>query len=470
VLGQFQQSAVRDSGYANRKVQAYGAVIKAKLGDAELTSVTGYGINQVADTVDYSISFYPYTLTGIPGTDFNGFAVAGTPLYEDSKTTKWTQEVRLSLPLGTHLDFLAGAFYAHESTAFLQQFKAADSLTGATVGLWGAFDYPTTYTEYALFTDLTWKIAERFNVQFGARAGRNRQTYSEVDTGPYVVYFEGLASPLTNPEVRTRDHSLTYLVTPQLRISPDLMLYARFASGYRPGGPNPTCIVLHVPCQYAPDKTNNAELGIKGDWWNHALSIDASLYTIDWKDIQLTVIDPATNFNYFTNASRARSRGVEISLQARPLRGLQVGLWLAVNDAKLTKDLPANSPAQGFAGERLPDSSRYSGNLSLQESFPLGNRVTGFMSGTLSYVGNRAGVFVPPLSVAAPLGRQTFPGYARLDLQGGAKFDSWSISGFVKNAANRRAVLNGGAGTVPDPSLFNYIEPRSVGVSCSKSF
>src|SRR5207247_5388319 len=116
----------------------------------------------------------------------------------------------------------------------------------------------------------------------------------------------------------------------------DLIVYARFASGYRPGGPNPTCTLLGFPCQYAPDKTSNYELGIKGNTAGHAFSFDASLYYIDWKNIQLNLLDPVSNFAYYANASRAKSQGVELWIESRPLTGLNIAAWIAWNDAVLT--------------------------------------------------------------------------------------------------------------------------------------
>ena len=40
--------------------------------------------------------------------------------------------------------------------------------------------------------------------------------------------------------------------------------------------------------------------------------------------------------------------------------------------------------ALGADGDRLPDSSRISGNLSLEQEFPLASRVSGFFGGALS--------------------------------------------------------------------------------------
>jgi len=82
------------------------------------------------------------------------------------------------------------------------------------------------------------------------------------------------------------------LVTPRYKLTPDLMLYARLASGYRAGGPNATASVFGLPESYSPDKTQNYEIGAKGDVLNHLIEFDASAYYIDWRQIQLSLVDP----------------------------------------------------------------------------------------------------------------------------------------------------------------------------------
>ena len=64
----------------------------------------------------------------------------------------------------------------------------------------------------------------------GARTARNRQVYGTVTNG--VKDFE---SP-------GKDSSRTYLATVRYSLDKVSSVYARAASGYRPGGPNPPAI------------------------------------------------------------------------------------------------------------------------------------------------------------------------------------------------------------------------------------
>jgi iron complex outermembrane receptor protein len=190
-----------------------------------------------------------------------------------------------------------------------------------------------------------------------------------------------------------------------------------------------------------------------------------SAYYIDWKDIQLSITN-AQNINYNANAGQAKSQGLELSVQAHPTQGLTISAWTAWNDAELTEALAA-STGFGPAGSRLPFSSRFSGSLSLNQEFPLTANWTGFAGGSVSYVGSRAGNFVPTAVPPAPqVDRELFPAYAKLDLRVGTKYGSWSGNLYANNVADRRGSLNGN----PAIGTVIYIQPRTVGLFVAKDF
>jgi iron complex outermembrane recepter protein len=453
-LGDLQQSAVRGTGGFDRTLQAYSATLKANLGRFALTSVSGYNINTSSDVLDYSpvLGFY---------TD-KFFQVTGTPFAEHLKTTKFTEEVRLAGPIAAHIDWLAGLFYTNETSSETQQLSAAVPASGQLVGTWLNDNVPSTFREYAIFTDFTFHLTDAFEVQVGGRESANRQALTESFVGLYDSVFLGLTSPVLYPEVTTKDNSFTYLVTPRYKLTPDVMLYARLASGYRPGGPNTNYQTYGVPPNYSPDTTKNYEIGVKADALDHVLTFDVSLYYIDWKNIQLALVDPSDGASFSANASRAKSQGLEFAVGARPLKGLILSTWVAWNDAQLTAGFPTDA-AYGVSGERLPFSSRFSGNASIQQDFPITDRATGYVGGTVSYVGDRLGVFT-----STPA-RQDLPAYAKTDLRAGVKYQSWDLDFYANNVADRRSLLNGGLGTVI-PVAFSYIQPRTVGFAIAKSF
>jgi outer membrane receptor protein involved in Fe transport len=453
-LAWLQQNYIRGAGGYDRSTQVYSLTLKARLGVAELTSVTGYSINQYADSWDFTYGFGPLNLSE--------FGVSGAPIFEFNTTDKFTQEVRLSVPLGSQTDWMVGAFYTHEGNSFVQDIDAEDTGTGAVVGQFASFIDPATYEEYAGFTDLTYHFTDRFDLQIGGRESQIRQTYAQTTTGVYDTLFLDEPSPVVVPTAHASANAFTYLVTPRFKLSPDLMLYARLASGYRAGGPN---AAPGTPPQYSPDKTENYELGMKGDFLGHILSVDTSLYYIEWKDIQLSLQDPQNFQDYVANGSAAKSQGIELSLDARPLPGMTISTWGAWNDAELTQPFPLNTTAYGVAGDRLPLSSRFSSHFAINQEFPLAGEWSGFAGASVSYVGDRLGVF----AATSQIQRQDYPGYTKTDLRMGVRRDAWTATIYANNVANTHGVVGGGQGYFP-PYAFQYIQPRMVGLNVVRQF
>ena len=448
-LGELKQARLRGTGQYERKVQAYSAAAKAQFGGVELTSLTGYNINGFTDSFDGSFIY--------AGLVQPRFGVSSAELYSDNETKKFTQELRFAMPLGPRVDWLFGGFYTDEKTDYSQEVFASDPATGAHVGSLRLSVFPTTFEEYAAFTDLTFHVTDRFDLQVGGRESELRQDYQQVQTGPG-------ATPTGNvPLRRAKASAFTYLLTPRFKLSTDMMLYARLASGYRAGGPNSDAGV-GTPSQYDPDKTKNYEIGFKGSFLDGALSIDTSVYHIDWEDIQLVVINPATVRSYNTNGGRAQSQGVELTVESRPIDGLRINGWLAWNDATLTEDLPATATVRAFDGTRLPNTSRFSGNLSVDQDIRLGGAMTAVLGGSLGYVGDRQSVFTGGTGA-----RQTFPSYTKVDLHAALRRDSWLGDLSVTNLTDRRGVLYGGIGALP-PTAYIYIQPRTIAVSLTKTF
>jgi iron complex outermembrane receptor protein len=452
-LGDLQQNYMPGIGAYERKIQLYSATLKARLGATELTSVTGYNSSHYENSFDYS-----YAL----GSLFQKlFSIGGVGAFNDGNNTKFSQEVRASIPIASRFEWLIGGFYTHESGELTQYVYGEVPDTGTAVVDAENVPQPVRVTEYAAFSDLRVQITDQLDIQVGGRWSHFEVRIPQaLETGPLVggTSFSLAGDSTSNP--------VTYLVTPRLKISPDLMVYARIATGYRAGGPNlvnPNSALYDPaePHQYDPDKTNNYELGIKGDVLEHILSFDASLYYIDWKDIQLKLLDPKNKQSFFANGSSAKSQGIELSLQSTPLTGLTLGAWATYNDAVLTGAFPTTSTAFGVDGARLPYGSRFSGNVSLNEVFPITANLTGFVGGTVRYIGDRVGAFT-----STPA-RQYYPAYAQGDLQAGMTLQTWTAELFVTNVGDKRGVLGGGLGTFP-PYAFTYIQPRTVGLNFSK--
>lgn len=460
-LQQFYIRAVNTYGY-DRTAQAYSLKLDWKIGVADLVALTGYNRYTVDDSFDLSLALHSFSE--------QYFGTPGDQIVNTIGLDRLTQEIRLSAPLGQQFDGLLGVFYSHEDDYWKWQYLASNPLTGVQLGDWGTYNpysAPIVYDEYSVFGDLTYHITDRLDVQIGGRESWLKNT---VDTATATgllstVIYGAPTSPFNFPAATLNENEFTYLLTPRFKLTSDSMIYARLASGYRPGGVN--IGILHVPEEFKADTSKDYEIGAKAEFLDHTLSVDGSLYYIDWKNIQLPLIYPVNGSTYVGNAAGAKSQGVELSIQSKPVSGLTLGAWVTWIDAVLTQTVPGAGVAgeiYGFDGDRLPNTPRFSGNLSLDYNFPLVSDVRGFAGGALSYVGDRLDAF----SSASPQ-RTDLPGYAKLDLHAGTTWDTWTANVYVNNVADKRGLISGGIGNQL-PYSFYYIQPRTVGLSVSTTF
>jgi len=458
-LGDLKQSFSMGSLVTDTDSDAYSITVSGKVGRTDITAISGYGINKNYSVLDYT----PFIGPALNLTEF-GVPNTLTKFVTNAETKKFTQEIRFSTPIGERVDTLLGLFYTHENSPKIQSIYAVNpAADGATVGDWVDFVLPASFTEYAIFADVTYHFTDRFDVQVGARQSFGRLTAEADYIGPYATAFLHKPSPFDNPSVTTKANPFTYLFTPRFTVSPDLMFYARLASGYRPGGPNTSAAALGVPPNFAPDKTFNYEVGTKGDLFDHVISVDASLYYIDWRNIQIFLREPTTRLVYYANGGDAKSEGAELSIEARPVSGLSILAWAAWNEAVLKDALPKTSSTAGAAGSPLPFSARFTGALSVNQSFALWSTVEGFVGASVNYIGDRTGVFT------ATAARQDLPAYAQANVNIGLTYASWTANLYANNVADRRGVISGGLGDTYT-NKFTFIPPRTLGVSVTKTF
>jgi iron complex outermembrane receptor protein len=455
--------------------QAYSATLNAKFGDVDLTSLTGYNIDR--------FKFVLGTPDAAGGSFFSSFADSffGTPghssvVLDNVGTRRFSQELRMSAPIGNRITWLLGGFYTDENDDDPINYNGADGITSAPATPALLFNgTKDKYREFAGFTNITYDVTDRLDVQLGGRVGEIRQTFKFLNYGPLApLLFCPASNPscdLAVPDRHSKESPFTYLVTPRYKVSPDLMIYARLASGYRPGGANIQG-VEGIPSGYSSEKTENYEFGLKGDFLDHVVSFEASVYYIDWKNIQtgLTLTNSAgSSYGYNENLGHAKSQGVELSAEARPIRGLTISAWVAWDQAEFLGNLPISAgAARPNAGDPLPYSSRFSGSLSADEEFLVRGPLTAFVGGSVRYVGDRLGTLQAP-----PVPRANLPAYAQTDVHAGLKYESWAVTAFVNNVTDKRGVLAGAADyqyLYPDPNTYTFIQPRTVGLNAIKSF
>jgi iron complex outermembrane receptor protein len=466
--GDLKTTGMTNSGQYYTRWQLYTAALSAKLAGLDVTSVTGYNTNTIDTGLDAT------TLDSPVANDY--FGVTGATFHYHYHTDKVSQEFRVSSSIQKWFDWTAGAFYSHEtSPGSTFQDRANNLTTGEFVGAFFQNNYsPVTFSEYALFGDLTFHLTDRFDVQVGGRHEWEQSLYQNVSTGPAVYQFAGVPSPDVHPAGQSSANPFTYLVTPELSISPDLRVYARVASGFRIGGPNFFTgggFAVGVPPEYKPDTTVSYELGVKGDIPEIRLSFDAAAYYISWKDVQLNVAN-ASDTGYVTNAGNAKSEGIEWSMETHPVSGFTLSAQGSYNNAVLTQNLPqdaVNAGTYALAGDRLPYNIRLSGGLKANQDIRLPNEWVAFVGGAVNYVGSRPYEFAS--GPTQP--REWLPAYTQLNLRTGARYQSWLLNLYVNNVTDKRGVdglLNFAFNQGNTGGQYTVVtQPRTVGLGVIKS-
>lgn len=421
------------------------------LGGADLTSVTSYQSINSQFAGDYSPLYVP--LLGSLGLRFA--SVAGQFTYT---TKKFAQEVRIASSGTRTIDWIAGGFYTHEQSESFQHLSALNVDGSAYTGNLYTLNLSNTFAEVAGFGDLTAHFTSKFDITGGVRFARNNQRYDQVGSGLLIK---------SAPSGRSAEGVFTYLANARYRFSRDATVYARFATGYRPGGPN---VVASDPITGAPlaspaytaDKLNSYELGFKAQTAGGTFGIDAAAYYIDWNNIQ--VATTRNGLSVVANASGATSRGGELTLTARPTAGLLFTGAFGYTDAKLSDAAPTLGAVKG---ERLPNVPRFSAAINSDYTIPASGDLKPTVGGTLRFVSDRTASYSGSSSLQYRL-----PSYETVDLRAGVQVGIVALQVFAHNIFDVRGQLSASTSLSSrgGPARVAILQPRTIGVSASARF
>lgn len=113
-----------------------------------------------------------------------------------------------------------------------------------------------------------------------------------------------------------------------------------------------------------PEQANQYEFGVKTAIWKEKIALTASYYSIL---VNNKVMADPTNINDVIQGGQVNSKGIEVSLIANPIRGLNVVAGYSFNQAEVTADDPAN----GYLGLRPEEAGPSQlGNFWLQYTLP----------------------------------------------------------------------------------------------------
>jgi iron complex outermembrane recepter protein len=461
--------------------------IQGNLGAVKLTSVTSY-FSRFGTTVD--------DLTGTVG---SLGATAGLPLgnagygnplgpeyptsysqysAEPNQTSQRiiTQEIRLtSTDPAARLQWVAGLFYSRstqdEITNFYSPFVAdsigippADSLLFlATV----AID-----KQAAAFAQADFALTNKWKLTGGLRVTNARYSF-ETEAGG--IFNTGA------PPVGTSATSETP-VTPKVALSYQAddrnLFYLSVAKGYRVGGGNSPlpdiCPSGAVPDTYRSDSLWSYEVGAKDRLFDDRLQLDTSVFHIDWKNVQQSVLLPACAFDYIANTGEATSNGFDLSAQALLTKQFRVDLALAYTDAKYTKNVVVAGVPIVDSGDQVSSfSSPWNVNLSGIYSLPVSTTMGGYFRAQEIYHSKNPGPFAFQIPDGISYSPQAVPNPATyvLDLRAGITWRGFDVSLFSTNTLNAHPYLNK-AVDAPTSTLVYYttLTPRTVGLDAVYRF
>lgn len=425
---------------STQELRLFTATVNWSLGGGEFISASSFSRMRSLSTSDQSASFLP-----VIG------ALVGITTSNDLE--KYTQEFRLSSSPGERLEWQAGTFYTQEDYAFRQTGIALTMEGDPAPGLNPLLDatMPSSYRDIAAFGDVTWRFSEVLDVTGGLRWSRNTQKFQQTNIGLLFNPADPSAVDAV-PRVTASDSTVNFVFSSRYHFAEESMVYARIASGYRPGGPN--VMFAGAPPTFDSDTLVNYEVGLKTELPDRRALMNVALYYIDWDDMHSVLTTP-TLVPYIVNAGNAASKGVELSTTFSPLDGLSIGAHAAYVDAALKEHLPNGL---GRDGDRMPNISRLSASLTADYQRRLTDEHSITLSAGYQYTGSRDSSF------ASNPGNVHLAAYDILDLGVGLASNRWTARLFARNVLDERAYISP---TRTGPTTFQsgVFRPRTVGLS-----
>jgi outer membrane receptor protein involved in Fe transport len=438
--------------------RVYNATLDWDLGFATLTSATSYNELEEPFRSDLTSQFSALLI-----------AVFGFPPHEllQNQTTKYdkvTQEFRLASPSNDKFEWLIGAYYTKEKGDILQDIIAVQpgTLTQIPLPPLGNAKLNSNYEEIAGFLSGTIHFGDSFDVTLGGRYSTNDQDAHQVSSGALA----GAPADLT---ATSSEDVFTYSVAPKWKLDEHKSLYLRYATGFRPGGPNvvPPAAPATVPRIYDSDSLTSLEAGLKVESTDRAYTLDIALFHIDWEDIQLFA--RVNNFGVNVNGGKAASYGFEFTGSAYLTDGFQVSLNGSLTDTHLKDDTPALSG--GKAGDALPFTPEWSASLNANYEWSVGAQAMAYIGGSLRHLSDQTASY--DLAYRTAHGKQrTVESYDVFDLQTGVDFGRWTLELYGKNLTDADGKTStGGIGSVPLGALpTGVIRPRTYGLTVGFNF
>ena len=500
-----------------------GLKIQGDLGALQFTSITSFfyrSEGNVTDVTNYDIAG-ALGAAGANGED-NIFptVASGAPVQDlfigTTHQNIFTQELRLqNTDASARLKWVAGLYYQNSRLndvqvapnpqlinlfdeqqgpgAFDSYYYDPSTCVSDCAGLLrGTVEYQgSEYSrdqQIAAFGNVNYRITPRLSLVAGLRVEKTKSTFVAIEDGP-----------VNNGSSIGGGGADATPVTPKLGLSfqkdDDTLYYATLAKGYRPGGGNshipPACsldlsnigLTTGAPGSYDSDTTLSYELGTKQRALDGHLSIDASAYYIDWRNVQWYYFLPNCGYGITFNLGHVRSTGFDLDLNWKLSPELLAGLAIGYNSAYFDDTVTKGGSPVVFADQTL-------GQAPLTVFTSLEYRFSGRNDGwyariTDDYKSANDGKYLYQFADSAVYDPDLKPGPSsnQLDLRLGHRLSGLDISAFVSNAldSSPRFVnpqsshyvgydFNSGDAVGSPIYAYSTLRPRTIGVTLTWNY
>lgn len=464
--------------FNDRDIYMLNAKITADLGATTLTSIS---------------SFRRYDLKYLE--DFDGGPTTIVKTGGDEIQEAYSQEIRLNGSWG-NLDWTVGGnVYSEDISQIYSVIYDEEAICG---GLARASGFPTVscgvllgvltgsptplpyvgrenvgevnhsdgdYTSWGLYADATYKFDDKFELTVGGRYS-NDDKQIDIDTpnpgatlAPIVLSAPSIFQQTTNGLQREDRSWSNFSPRAVLRyiLSPDLNSYASFSRGYKSGGFN---TLTPSGGAFDPENVSSYELGVKGRAIEGRVQFDLAAYYYTYTDLQVQVIDLVS---FTQNAGEARGYGIEMSLTARPVRGLTLSPTLSLLNAEYQDYAP--SVGVNYKGNKLNRSPEVSGSFSATYRFD-------FIDDTSLEIASETRFQSKQYFDPSNSSLQTGDGFVVSDLRATYKSPEgrWELTAFVKNLFAEEYIVTTRVINAVDIATYRAGDQRTLGIRVRNSF
>jgi iron complex outermembrane recepter protein len=505
-------------GYDRDALVIPSLTVKAGLGLADFTSVTGYVNRDVlrdADGTYYNtaavVQYYldpqttpPYTTHTAANNDILG-NIPSPVTFTDHFST-FTQEFRLSSPAQqTRIKWVAGVFFSNQQWTHLDYepapgFSAAfqniygypinsDPVLNPTIGtaaynpnfwsndlIWQVYDH-NYVKQYAGFGQIDIDLLPTLHFGIGDRYVRATEQFNEFGSGFFEygnagAYGSPLYAQSTSFSTSTPKFTLTYDVTANSSV------YASAGKGFRLGGAttpntNAACVAglaelgdTNAPKSYGPDQLWSYEFGSKNLVFDKTLSVNADVYYIDWKNIQQSITIPICGGAFNANVGDATAIGGELEVRYRPpvIPGLTLSVNMGAEHAYITSSSNLNTVQPG---QNVLYTPNYTATVLANYVWKITDSVAGFVRGDYEYTGTSYASFIAS-TPGAYNPAYIDPSYAVVNLNLGANVHQFEFSVFAKNLLDNKTILQ--SPTINSVTMGYTLRPLTIGVAFQAKF